>query len=358
MGRYVLEHGSDGPQEIGTGVMEDYVYLSPDQTYLYYSVVDTSANQTRIFQHVLATGQNQQIAQLPLPFGPRSIWRMGGWSPNGDWVVIVSSQFSQEPLLVRLDSETQQIAYARTPKRGWWTEDNRFLFVTQDTGTPDDIFSGEYLATIETIEVVDVETGETRDITADVPLEERYTELEFLNVLAASGYPIAHAAQITAPRPHIVAPADRRNATTASGEYCWQYHIASEDGILYERADIFNMGELRILDDGSLIFIVTAFPECSFLDAPVGEIVMLSPDGQATIITDQLTSIEDRNNAFTFELRSRFDIAPDQQHIVFIATDDEGGNSLYVAMLPDGEAAQLMVDGVPIENVEAVIWGH
>lgn len=355
---YVLEHGSDSPQEIGIGVMDNYLYLSPDQTALYYAVQEGSANLTRIFQYVFTTGQQQQIAKLPASSQSRAIWQIRYWSPNGEWAAIFSYLFRQEPLLVNLEGEAEPINYTSSPKRGWWTEDNRFLFVTQDTRNPDEIFSEVYLAPIGTVELVDVETGEIRDITADVALEDSYTESQFLNVLAQSGYPIANAAEITAPKPYVVVPVDRFNPATASGEYCWQYQIAGEDSILYERADIFDMGELKMLDDGLLVFIVTSFPACSFLNAPVGEIVMLSPGGQATIVTDRLTSIEDRNNALTVELRTQFDIAPNQQHIVFIGTDDEGRDSLHVARLPDSETVQLMVDGEPIENVQAVMWGR
>ena len=355
----VLDLATQTTQQVGQGVLPDYLYSSPDQTAVYFTAHDTTQNKIFFYGYTFKDGSIQQIAEAqPSISASGSLWFLYGWSPNAEWAILLTTQMGIRSLLVNTQQSMEPIALSNTLLGDpLWTTDNQLITVAHENGMPPiDMPVNEYFAPIESIQQIHTPDGIITDLTSLFTLDSITSDTELHQAIEANDIDLSDFP--TESIPEIWIPAGRRHQENRS-QYCWQYHIAQDNEIRYMAEDVYILGNLENLTDGSAVFMQIEFADCSFLSGPTGKLVLLTGNNIAIVLTDALTSIRDRNNPDPFFLQGRYDIAPQQNYAVFIATDESGARTtLNMVDINGDEAMPVMVNGETVENVVGVVWGQ
>ena len=356
---FVLDFATNTSREVAQYVLPAQLYTSPDQAQLYYAVFDINERQTLIYQYTFADGAIVEVGRLGQPLAATSLWFLEDWSPDGTWAMLLSYQMASQPILINLVDPSLSIELPNQVllAQRFWTPDNHLIYVEQARGLPPiDVSPNDYFAEVEAIQLMDLSGDEATDISEVFNLADITNETELRNAFEAAGYPVANV--LSESSAEIIVPAGRDHPENGS-EYCWEYAIGTPDNLQYMATDVYALGNLVILDDGSYVFMQVEFADCSFINGPTGKIVHLTAENELLILTEELTSIADRNNAQPIFLQGRYSIAPTQDYVALITTDEIGtSTTLQIVDIADGTTIPVQIDGTPIENISAVKWGH
>lgn len=357
---YVYDFATKTATEISAEVGTPYLYTSPDQTKLYYLVVNFEERQAMPYEYHFADGSTTALTGLFPPTSGTAIWMLDNWSPDGEWAFMQSFQMGTQPFLINFTNPDAKIELPSSfNAQLWWTADNQLIYVALERRIPPiDIPEHEYFPTIESISLVNLANGELADLTSEFDVSTITTEEALLNTLTDEGYVISNY-DAANPDSKIWFPAGR-NHQEFSSQYCWEYAIGQGDLVLYMANDVYHLGNLVELATAELVFMQIEFPDCSFLNGPTGKLVKFNPmSGEALILTEQVTSIQDRNTTEPFFLQSRFTVAPTEDYVAVVETDANGTSSrLAIINLATSESLPLLIDGAPVENVTSVAWGQ
>lgn len=338
----LLAEGIDTPSNIR---------FTPDRTHLMYSLPDPLSTNNGPSIHLvdLKTHKTAQLFKFPNgAFGRQALWRVHSWSPDQQWMLLVGTNFFGDSYLVDIDGTTSQLVAAAREAQ-IWLDDNRLL-VFEWNGSTDNpgALKNARIWTPGSTDPLQLDIDNIDDLETYLTDEGLETTQEL------------RAAAFVQPQGYIALPHFDSGQT-----YCGNWVIQHDGDAVYTIEDVGGITDIQVGKDGAFYFIRWTFPDCVFLQRPVGELVKMTPDGEITVLAEGLGLTADRNNLDAtrpFDGNDgslhRYSLSPDESQVAWIGySEDEATSTLYVTEL-DTMATQAItsIPGRAEELINMVYW--
>lgn len=281
-----------------------------------------------------------------------------GWSPNGEWALVVDVIGLRWVLVNRDASTSYELGDGASP---FWLADNTLLVVKLDPplGT---VLLGLQIAEAQHVigfDQLDPVTGERTELNLSPSIMAHQGDyIGLLKGLSAAGLALAYPAELSGYLAQgaegwwaVRLPEDVLRFQPRPCDTWVIDHLGagSDPEIVYEATDVVWLSDLTPLDDGTLLFLEWAFVECDIQGTMTVRLLRLMPSGEVSEVVPSVSPIEDgRNNLnlMVYNQSRRFAVSPDQQYVVWSAGDLESGVAeLHLTALNGGGSVTLLAAG-------------
>jgi hypothetical protein len=353
---YLYPHaGAAGPVAVAEQVDATTIRLTPKRdSVIYTETAQYDFNEPRTIQLVnLSTFEQVSLSET---FGE---WHILDWSPDGEWALIQVVHRGLD--LARLDgTHTYEIARTRLAEAFWLT-DGTILVLDESVSTSDQT---RYKSVIR----FDPATGES--IPLEIDLNALADDRALLDTaLADLGVEVVQR-PVTASSPsvHLLPPDDFSPSNPAA---CAVWQVAEVEGdenlitdVLYQGENVYQLSDLQVLPDGSLLFLQWTLADCRVGGTPSVTLLHLVP-GQPpqTVIEDVFPGV---GLAAVIQGESgRYAVSPDGHYVACVNGNAEAGISTLrlvdlqtgqSSLLADAHNSGLLSDFIDTQLFSAVYW--
>lgn len=365
---YAHELGTEAePIEIATNIDPQAVFVSPDSSTLYYAR-RIDSHTIHIMAYNRANGEETIVAELSSQIVSTDyrFWRVGSWSPDGEWFHLVATGGGLRPLVVSKDGSTS-IAIGRSVNN-WvtWLSDGSGLIIrhfiegieNRDVPFPE----------IQLVERLDTATQERTALDIDLASITSFADLE--TALNTLDYELAQSLVFVPPnlipgfdfvswrdpefRSYLsydhssgtYTDAFRVDQTTFEGMFCtdWeiiQQSVADENNVdtLYMASNVALISDvLPVVDDG-YVFLEWRYENCTGDNLPAIQLIHLASDGTTTVLGEEINVSEDNDvsDGLAHHAQRRIAVSPDGQFVAWIG-GTPGNSQLIITNSASGES--------------------
>lgn len=265
--------------------------------------------------YVFNLDSNEFEAEYPLDASGAII----GWSDDGQWLTIGEFQNNSQAIVVSADGSFRSEAITYGFDMAWLT-DNTAIFMARD---PDDGSSAyalrHYDPTTDTFTDLDIPITEDFNLTV-ATYEVELADLGYIisdHYLLFDRFDENETERWFLPLPEALAANNQAVCAT------WDItRLNREDGttdVVRQVQDTHRLSDLNLLPDGSALVIRWFRDDCTLSNALEAELLRISPDGDSTVVLDNI--LVDTNSIQNFGQERRYTVSPDGQFVVWVSQE-------------------------------------